>query len=343
MVVITLSNCPEGLRGDLTKWLLEIDVGVFVGRLNARVRDEVWERVCKALKEGRATMVYSAANEQGLKFRVANSAWTPVDFDGLTLIQRPAQGGDAGDEGKYAFRPGFSRAAQRMRARRMAGKGSMQIVNREKTQGYVVLDVETTGLAPDSDRIIEVSALRVRDGAVTDTFSELVRQECGVPPKIAALTGITDGLLRVAGGDEGDVLGALLSFIGNELLVAHNAGFDIGFINAACRRANRAELLNRVEDTLTMAKRRVRDAESYRLRELAKELELYDGVEVPLIGSDEKHDVAKDKEPDVNESMSISSAPAPPGGKETKSDALHRSLTDCHLTKKLYEKLLKMS
>lgn len=339
MVVITLSNCPEGLRGDLTKWLLEIDVGVFVGRLNARVRDQVWERVCKALKEGRATMAYSAANEQGLKFRVANSAWTPVDFDGLTLIQRPTQGSHSGDAGKYALRPGFSHAAQRMRARQMAGKDSRHAVSLEKRREYVVVDVETTGLAPDSDRMIEVSALRVRDGVVVDTYSALVCQECGVPPKIEALTGITGALLREVGNEEGDVLDALLSFIGKDLLVAHNAGFDVGFINAACRRAARMELTNRVEDTLALAKRRVPDAESYRLRELAKELGLYDDLGVAVSGEGKKYNDAEGRKVDGQKSTNDASS----GRRRNRNEAFHKSLTDCYLTKTLYEKLSKMS
>jgi CRISPR-associated endoribonuclease Cas2 subtype I-E len=52
MVVITLSECQASLRGDLTKWLLEINAGVFVGRISARVRNNLWERVCKSIPSG---------------------------------------------------------------------------------------------------------------------------------------------------------------------------------------------------------------------------------------------------------------------------------------------------
>ena len=90
MVVLTVIDCPVGLRGDLTKWLLEISTGVFVGRVSARVRDNLWERVKEFSKDGRATMVYSTYNEQRFDFRLHNSQWEPIDFDGLKLILRPS-------------------------------------------------------------------------------------------------------------------------------------------------------------------------------------------------------------------------------------------------------------
>ena len=70
MVVIVLTACPVGLRGDLTRWLLEISPGVFVGHLDARVREKLWERIVELSKNGRAIMVYSARNEQHLAFKV---------------------------------------------------------------------------------------------------------------------------------------------------------------------------------------------------------------------------------------------------------------------------------
>ena len=86
MIVVSLTNCPPKLRGDLTKWLIEINAGVYVGRVSARVRDELWQRICENVKEGRATMVFSANNEQGMDFYVHNTTWKPVEFDGITLM-----------------------------------------------------------------------------------------------------------------------------------------------------------------------------------------------------------------------------------------------------------------
>ncbi len=59
MIVIALSCCPNKLRGDLTKWLMEIDTGVYVGQVSARVRDGLWNRVCENAGRGKAVMVYS--------------------------------------------------------------------------------------------------------------------------------------------------------------------------------------------------------------------------------------------------------------------------------------------
>lgn len=89
MMVLVVSACPAGLRGDLTKWLMEISSGVFVGRPSARVRDLIWERTTELSKDGRAILVYNANNEQGMEFRTHRPEWHPTDFDGLTLMVRP--------------------------------------------------------------------------------------------------------------------------------------------------------------------------------------------------------------------------------------------------------------
>ncbi len=88
MVVITLSCCPPKLRGDLSRWMQEIDTGVYVGNLNARVRDNVWDRVCSNIGNGHASMSYSSNNEQKLEFRIHNTQWEPVDYDGIKLIKK---------------------------------------------------------------------------------------------------------------------------------------------------------------------------------------------------------------------------------------------------------------
>ena len=89
MIVLCVMNCPPGLRGDLSKWLNEVNTGVYVGRLNARVREELWNRVCSNIKSGQATMVYSTNNEQGFAFLTHNTTWIPVDYEGITLMKKP--------------------------------------------------------------------------------------------------------------------------------------------------------------------------------------------------------------------------------------------------------------
>lgn len=115
MVVIVLTACPAGLRGYLTRWLLEISAGVFVGRVNSRVRDQLWLQVVALAKDGRALMVFSARNEQGLDFRVHRHDWEPVDYDGLKLIMRPTA---PPSDGAGGLRKGWSKASRYRRGQR---------------------------------------------------------------------------------------------------------------------------------------------------------------------------------------------------------------------------------
>jgi CRISPR-associated protein Cas2 len=117
MIVITLTDCPMTLRGDLTKWLLEINAGVFVGQVNKRIRGHLWERVIKFAKNGRATMVYSTNNEQHLDFKTHGNTWIPIDFDGIKLMMRPNPSHLANGSG---LRLGFSNASKRRTAKRIA-------------------------------------------------------------------------------------------------------------------------------------------------------------------------------------------------------------------------------
>ncbi len=116
MVVIVLTACPAGLRGFLTRWLLEISAGIFVGKVSARIRDLIWSRILEMAKDGRAIMVYSANTEQGLDFRVHRHDWEPVDLDGLRLMLRPAVYETETPAG--GLRKGWSSASRSRRAHR---------------------------------------------------------------------------------------------------------------------------------------------------------------------------------------------------------------------------------
>lgn len=89
MIVLHLNACPPGIRGDVTKWMMEITTGVYVGNLSRRTREALWMRVCKHAGKGSAVMVCSAQNEQGFVYYVYNTSWKPTDFDGVTLMCRP--------------------------------------------------------------------------------------------------------------------------------------------------------------------------------------------------------------------------------------------------------------
>lgn len=113
MVTLVLTACPAGLRGQLTRWLVEVTPGVFVGRLNARLRDEIWALVLEMVKDGKAIMVFSARNsEQGFAFRTHRHDWQVEDFDGLEVVRRPRE------PRPTSLRKGWSTAAHRRRQRR---------------------------------------------------------------------------------------------------------------------------------------------------------------------------------------------------------------------------------
>ncbi|WP_018685727.1 DEDD exonuclease domain-containing protein [Actinokineospora enzanensis] len=100
---------------------------------------------------------------------------------------------------------------------------------------FVVFDLETTGGSADTDAITEFGAVKVRGGEVVGEFATLVDPGRGIPPEIVTLTGITDAMVCAAPRLE-EVLPAFLEFAAGSVLVAHNAGFDVGFVKAACNR-----------------------------------------------------------------------------------------------------------
>ena len=87
MVVFLMEKVPVSLRGEITRWMLELRPGVFVGNISALVREKLWETICQKLKGGAAMLLHSAANEQGYKIRTFGDSIRKVkDFDGLQLI-----------------------------------------------------------------------------------------------------------------------------------------------------------------------------------------------------------------------------------------------------------------
>lgn len=94
MIVIRLSVCPPKVKGFLTNWLLEIDTGVYVGNVSARVRDDVWKIITENIGAGKAIMVYSTNTEQGLNFYTFNSEFVPVDYEGILLVRKPPHKSD---------------------------------------------------------------------------------------------------------------------------------------------------------------------------------------------------------------------------------------------------------
>ena len=89
MTVIVLIAVSDGLRGHLTRWMVEVSAGVFVGNLNPRIRDILWKTITSKVANGQAVIINQSRNEQGWTMRsVGAERWHPVDFDGLILSGR---------------------------------------------------------------------------------------------------------------------------------------------------------------------------------------------------------------------------------------------------------------
>ncbi len=121
---------------------------------------------------------------------------------------------------------------------------------------FCVVDLETTGGRSEFDAITEIGAVKYRGGEEIGRFTTLVNPQCEIPAFITVLTGITNMMVASAPTID-ETLEPLLGFIGDSVLVAHNARFDIGFINAALVRSGRERLMNRVLDTVSLARRLV--------------------------------------------------------------------------------------
>mgnify|MGYP004485454085 CR=1 FL=1 len=267
MIVVTLTDCPPRLRGDLSKWLLEINTGVYVGQTSQRVREALWKRICDNLPKGRATMVYSANNEQKMEFRVHNTTWQPVDYEGLTLMRRPLTSAVVEDVRATPGKAAVDRMAQQ--------KTAAQVRKKEK-EGYVVIDIETTGLDCEKDEILEVGAIRIRNHEVAEKFVELIRPKGEISKEISALNGITQEMALKEGKERAEVLKRFWEFVGESPMVGHNLSFDRAFLEKGSAKVGIAVPRVACRDTLLLARRRIRDVPDYRLNTLAN----YFGIQI---------------------------------------------------------------
>lgn len=263
MIVLTVGSCPPKLRGDLTKWLCEINTGVYVGYVNAKVRDALWYRVCGNIKNGQATMVYSAANEQRMEFRTHNCSWKKQDFDGITLMKRPAIAAGGQPE---ELKPGFSKASVTQMVKNKNRKQNIR--NAE----YAFVDLETTGLDQTSDRILEIGVVLASEGKRTAEWSGLISQSKPVPGEITELTGITDKLCADEGVLLKEALKHFAELIGNRIVVLYNAPFDLGFLKSAYEAAGLTYPVSRSIDVLPLARRKLAGIENYKLKTIAERL-----------------------------------------------------------------------
>lgn len=247
--VITLSKVPSSLRGDLTKWLQEVASGVYVGNLNTKVREKLWDRVKDNLKDGEATISYYYRNEIGYKFETINGDREVLDSEGLplVLIKKEIQ------EKDKSLKEGFSKAAQFKKIKNIEHSKVKKSINKKEIKKYVVLDLETDGLNPGNDNIIEIGVVKV--GEKQENFQRFIKIERKLPEEIKSLTRIDDEMLEEKGIPLKRALEEFIEFIGDTSILGYNVAFDIKFLNSSLEKEGLAKINNKVYDIMQFVKK----------------------------------------------------------------------------------------
>lgn len=150
----------------------------------------------------------------------------------------------------------------------MLGNTQGKLLN-EYIEDYVVFDLETTGVSPYNDEVIEISAVKARKGKVVEEFSELVNPQRTIPFAASRVNNITDDMVSDAPFFD-EVLRHFLEFVGEDVLVGHNIqSFDMKFIYRDCERYFHQLITNDYVDTLILAKRCFPEWRHRRLGDLA--------------------------------------------------------------------------
>lgn len=253
LTVITLSKVKNSLKGDLTKWMQEIDTGVYVGNFNSKVRENLWQRVIENIDDGTATLTYAYRNEIGYEFKCINTNRNPVDFDGISLVLIESK---KDDREKIKF--GFSKQAKTRKAKKYASGKSTNI--------YVVVDIETSGLDYKTDKIIEIGAVKTNSkGEILDEFSYIIKQDIKLNKEIVNLTGINEEDLA-DGKDEKEALEELIKFIDNYKLIGYNFSFDLKFLNNSLKQNGIQEIRNQFYDLMDYVKKENLFMKNYKLQ-----------------------------------------------------------------------------
>ncbi len=141
---------------------------------------------------------------------------------------------------------------------------------------YVVFDFETTGLSARYEKIIEFGAVKIERGSVSKRIDILINPEKPIPEKIQKITNITESMIKDAPTIK-EAMPKILEFIGDSILVTHNANFDIAFLNEALISLGQEEIPNGVVDTLALSQYTFPESRSHRLGALCRHLDvIYD-------------------------------------------------------------------
>lgn len=140
---------------------------------------------------------------------------------------------------------------------------------------YTVVDIETTGFYPETNEILEISAVRVRENAPVATFSSLAKPDSSIPYHISQLTGITDRLVSDA-PPISEVLYDFVRFLDDDVIVGYNVNFDVNFLYDNLLRAHGMLLTNSFVDVLRIARRLLRNLPDHKQTTVAS----YYGISV---------------------------------------------------------------
>ena len=135
---------------------------------------------------------------------------------------------------------------------------------------YCVLDLETTGFSATTEKITEIGIMKLKDGEVIDQFSCFVNPEKHIPQRVSEVTNITDDMVKDAETIE-KVFPKMLEFLGDSVIVAHNAGFDVGFLKQNAKKLG-YKFDYTYLDTLSLAKDLFPDYKKYKLGKIAENL-----------------------------------------------------------------------
>ena len=148
---------------------------------------------------------------------------------------------------------------------------------------YIVIDLETTGLNPVTDSIIEFGAVHVVNDTVVDTFSKLVNPDRPISYFITQLTGITNEMLCYEEGIE-LILPEFMEFVGDRIVLGHNVNFDVNFVYENCKRVLSRPFVNDFIDTMRLSRRLFPEYRHHKLSDLIERFGVGESVEHRALG-----------------------------------------------------------
>ena len=243
------------MRGDLTKWMQEIDTGVYIGNFNTKIREELWKRVKENVGEGEATISYTYRNEIGYKFETLNTQREEIDFEGIPLVLIKKE-----EKEQEEIKENFSKASKIHKARKYS---QIKTKSEEVPLSYVVIDIETDGLSKEKNKILEIGAVKILKWQKT-TFERQIRYEGKLPEEIKELTGIREEEL-LKGVELKEALKDLAEFVGENKIAGYNVRYDIDFINENMEREGLPKLTNKVYDIMKYVKKEKEFQPDYKL------------------------------------------------------------------------------